>query len=154
MKFTKKIYFGKLKDSNERIYLSAPSWDCDWYWGFGYLGNANCHFRLSGYQTKNHHFTLKDDSFKFITEHRNKNMYNCLLEDYNLNPKIKDNLWVFCELIQTFYALKETTEVLGKGGSHYTNNPIKELILNKDEVARINKTVLPALFDSLYEILK
>lgn len=54
----------------------------------------------------------------------------------------------------TFYALKETAEVLGRGGSHYTNNPISELIKNADEVKRINEVIMPALFDEIYKIFK
>lgn len=38
--FGKDVYLlGRLSDANGRelIWLEAPSWDCDWYWGFGYL---------------------------------------------------------------------------------------------------------------------
>ena len=34
--FKKKYLLGYI--NNESIYLSPPSWDCNWYWGFGYLG--------------------------------------------------------------------------------------------------------------------
>ena len=33
--YPEKIYIGTV--DGEKIYLSAPSWDCDWYWGFGYI---------------------------------------------------------------------------------------------------------------------
>ena len=42
---------------------------------------------------------------------------------------------------------------MGRGGSHFTSNPCKNLIINKDEVARINQTVLPAIFEEIYKIL-
>lgn len=29
-------YLGK-DQYDTRYYLSAPRWDCDWYWGFGYI---------------------------------------------------------------------------------------------------------------------
>lgn len=35
---------------------------------------------------------------------------------------------------------------MGRGGSHYTTNPLKELIKNEEEVKRINEVVLPAIF--------
>jgi hypothetical protein len=139
-KWNKKVFFGTNKD-NEKIYLSAPSWDCDWYWGFGYLGNKDCHYHLSGYQNKNQ-------------ERRNKNMYDCLTEDYALNEKIKDNLWEFCELVKTAYTLKKTAEVLGRGGSHYTTNPCKDIIINKDEAKRINEIVLPTIFNAIHKLIK
>ena len=152
-KWTSAIFFGINKETEEIINLSAPSWDCDWYWGFGYLGNRDLHYHLSGYQSKDHFFTLKDDSYKSITEQRNKNMYDCLNEDYNLNPKIKDNLWSFCELVATAHILTETAEILGRGGSHYTKNICAGVIMNKDEVKRINEIVLPAIFDAIYKII-
>lgn len=30
------------------IYLENFTWDCDWYWAGGYLGNKNCHFHFDG----------------------------------------------------------------------------------------------------------
>lgn len=103
---------------------------------FGYLGNRYEHYHLSSYAND-----------------RNINMYDALLEDYELEPRFKDNLWKFCELAQTIYNLKETTEVLGRGGSHYANNPCKNIIINKEEVARINNVVLPSLFNAIADLL-
>jgi len=68
---------------------------------------------------------------------------------------IRDSqLWTVCELFKTFYILNETAEVLGRGGAHYTTNPCKDIIINKDETDRINNVVLPAVFDALYNILE
>lgn len=141
--------FGTRKNDNVRIYLEEPSWDCGWYWGFGYLGNSQEHYHLSAYQEKQQAFKLKDGSLKVITEKRNMIMYDCLKEDYHLNPNIEKNLWKFCELVKTAYTLKETAEVLGRGGSHYTTNPVAITIKNEEEVKRINDKVLPAIFEQI-----
>jgi len=127
-----RVFFGTRKSDNIRIYLSKPSWDCNWYWGFGYLGNKDEHYHLSGY-----------------ADARNINMYDALEQDYDLNPKIKEKLWDFCELVKTAYALKETAEVLGRGGSHYTKNACASVIKNPEEVTRINEVVLPSIFEQL-----
>ena len=42
----KKIQVGTV--NNKKIFLSPPSWDSGWYWGFGYLSNENYHYHLSG----------------------------------------------------------------------------------------------------------
>ena len=149
-----KVFFGTNKETNERIYLDNPSWDCDWYWGFGYLGNKNCHYHLSSYQQKDLLFTLSDGCHQLITEKRNMHIVDCLKADYDLNPKILKNIWVFCELVLTAYALKESAEVIGRGGSHTTTNPCKDIIINKDEVARINEIALPAIFEQIANIFK
>lgn len=136
-KFNEKVFIGEADGLNE--YLARPSWDCDWYWGFGYLQNEDIH----------HHVNNIDN---------NKNIYDALISYYGdtLNPKLtandNKNLWVFCELMATFYTLKKTAEVLGRGGSHYTNNQIKDLIINNNEVKRINEIIMPALFDEIYKL--
>lgn len=147
-----KQFFGTRKSDGAKIYISAPSFDCGWYWGFGYLGNKNEHCHLSSYQTKEHYFKTETGEYIHITEKRNKSMYDCLKDDYILNIKIRQNLWQFCELVATAYSLKETAEILGRGGSHYTTNPAKDIIINSDEVKRINEKVLPAIFDEIYKI--
>ena len=129
-----KLFIGM--NGNERIFLSPPSWDCGWYWGFGYLGNINCHYHVDGLS-------------------KNKNLYDAFKEHFGKSLMIRDSqLWTVCELFKTFYILNETAEVLGRGGAHYTTNPCKDIIINKDETDRINNVVLPAVFDALYNILE
>lgn len=133
-KWEKKYLLGVV--NGEKIYLSPPSWNCGWYWGFGYLGNKNCHYHLNRIN-------------------RDKNLYEALKEHFGDTLTIKDaDLWVFCELVMAAYSLKDTAEVLGRGGSHYTANPCKDLIINKNEVTRINSIVLPAIFDQINLILE
>lgn len=35
--FGKNIYLIGINEGGEKIFLEEPSWDCGWYWGFGYL---------------------------------------------------------------------------------------------------------------------
>ena len=116
--------------------MRKPSWDCDWYWGFGYLGNNDCHYHVNGLD--------------------NKNLYDAIKEHFGDTLTIKDDkkLWMFCELMATFYTLKETAEVLGRGGANYGFNPVADIIRNKEESDRINNKVMPAIFDALWDILK
>lgn len=129
----KKVLIGI--NDGENIYLSAPSWDCGWYWGFGYLGNRNCHYHVDGLNKK-------------------INLHDALIEHFGKSLTIRESkLWEFSELFQTFYTLRETAEVLGRGGSHLTSNPCKDIIINKDEVERINNIVLPSIFIAIYDII-
>jgi hypothetical protein len=131
--YGKKTYIGTV--DNEKIYLSAPSWDCGWYWGFGYLGNQNCHYHVDGMS-------------------KGKNLYDAFRHHFGNSLIVRESdLWQFAELFSSFYALKKTAEVLGRGGSHFTGNPCKDIIINKVEVDRINNIVLPAIFDEIYKIL-
>lgn len=136
-------------NNNEPIYLSPPSWDCGWYWGFGYIGNKNCHYHIDGltkietYNSEAKVFTCK-----------NVNLYDGFVEHFGDTLKVRiSDLWTLIELFSTFYKLKETAEVLGRGGIHYTTNPCKDLIINKEETERINNVVLPQIFEEIYKIL-
>ena len=132
-----KIYLGVSKDHGN-VYLSKASWDCGWYWGFGYIGNKNCHYHFSG-----------------LTFDNSKNMFDAIKEHFTSFVITDDSkLWKLCELMQTFYHLQTTAEVLGRGGSHYTANPLSELIKNPKEVTRINEVILPRLFEEIYKLFE
>lgn len=118
---------------NEPIYLSAPSWDCGWYWGFGYLGNNNCHYHFSGLD-------------------KNKDLHTAIKEHFDTINIRESQLWEFAELMSTFYKLKTATEVL-RGSAGLTSNPIKGVIQNDDEIKRINTIVMPYLFNAIHNIL-
>lgn len=125
----------------ERIYLSAPSWDCGWYWGFWYLGNRNCHYHLNGL-TKIETYNTE----KKVFEYEFVNLYDWIKKHFTDLQITDKKLRTFCELVSSAYKLKETAEVLGRGGSHYTNNPCQDIIKNEAEAKRINEVVLPAIF--------
>lgn len=144
-----KTFLGK--HNEEKIYLTAPSWDCGWYWGFGYLGNKNCHYHVDGLKKiGTYNFEKKTFEYKFV------NLYDGFKEHFGTSFVVKDDndIWTLAELFETFYTLKETAEVLGRGGSHYTNNPAKKIIKNEAEVRRINEVVLPAIFEEIYNIIE
>ena len=122
----------------ENIYLYAPEWNCDWYWGFGYIGNNNLHTHLN-----------------WLSDKKNINLYD-VLEEYFPNGwciTTMNDKWTFCEIIKTIYSLRSIAEVYNRGGSHYTNNPCSELIKNKTEYERINTILIPELIDEMYKLL-
>ena len=144
-----RYFFGTRKEDGERIYITMPTWDCGSNWSFGYLGNRNEHYHLSGYQHQQRVFNDKDKGFVVLTEKRNINMHDALLADYDLADNIKDNLWLFCELALSVYTLKEAAEVLGRGGSHMTKNPCENVIKQPEAVRIINEQSLPTVFKDL-----
>ncbi len=137
-----KVLLGKNKDGKS-TYITKPKWNCDWYWSFGYLGNSNCHYHLESYARNPINYS----------DYRNENMYNCLLLDYELSDKIKENLWQFCELAKTIYSLKETAEVLGRGGSYYTTNPCQDVIKDTEYTKHLNDVVLPKVMQTFWDLI-
>lgn len=135
--FTEDVYLGTRKEDGVRITLYAPSWDCDWYWGFGYLGNENEHFHLSG-----------------LASGGNRNLYDALREDYELNTALSEgrDLWLFCELMTTAYTLKGASELFYRGGSHYCMNPLRDLLRDNSMYEEINYTLIPSVLDEVYKL--
>lgn len=148
-----KVFFGLDKKTRENIFITKPSFDCGWYWSFGYLGNKDLHYHLESYSHKEHHFILNDGTTKCITENRNINMRDALLLDYELCENIKDNLWVFCELSTTIYDLKKAAEIFHIGGSHYTENPLKTLLKREYLNTLLNETIIPKLCQELWNLI-
>ncbi len=138
-KFINSFRIGTAQGESIGELLAAPKWDCGWYWGFGYLQNRDIHHHIDG-----------------LGKEKNQNMFDALKAYYGESLTIKDDadLWTFCELMITFYALKQAAEVLGRGGSHFTTNPVADVIKSESETKRINETVLPAIFDALEDVLK
>ena len=132
-----KFYMGNR--DGERIYLSRPSFDCNWYWGFGYLGNRNCHYHLNG-----------------VTEGKNINFRDAVLAHFGDSFVIKDerDVWTFSEIVLTIYTLKDTAELFHLGGSHMTTNPDAATLKAKGEwLTEINEVLIPRQIEELYKIL-
>jgi hypothetical protein len=142
------VYLG-YNEENGRICLTAPSWDCGWYWGFGYLGNRNCHYHVDGLTTREWY-----DVEKGCFRSEKMSLFDGFKKHFGDTLTLTDaQLWTLCELFRTFYTLSKTAELYGRGGTHYTDNPCKELLTNTAERDRINQVLLPAVFKEIYKIL-
>lgn len=147
-KFGKNIYLlGRRKEDNKKVYLEDASWDCGWYWGFGYLETytnenieiardiqTHSHFDTDILKGKSHGF----DNFK---------------EYFSETPLSDDEIWEICDYMQTFYTLRETAEIFGRGYSHFTEAAKIDKLKIDEYVENINKNLLPLLFDKIRNIL-
>jgi hypothetical protein len=138
---SEKIYLGKVKDSykpecfinNEKLYLEKHSWDCGWYWGFGYIGNKNLHT----------HYDIMMHDFEF------KNIWQ--------ETPFTDNQWyVINDLFIQAYALKKAADVYKHGGYITNLKGTTDKIINIDMYNKINKDleiILNTLWDYMYNII-
>lgn len=149
--FGKNIYLlGKNKDGM-KYWLEEASWDCNWYWGFGYVETyTNNNSPESSRDILSHqHFDslfLKDNIFDgFIN----------FFEDTTLK---NDDIWILLGYMQEYYALKKYANFLYAGNNITSRaknlKEEKNEIENKKEYERINKILLPELFDKIYKLLE
>lgn len=133
----KKVFIGTMKmygEVEEKIYLSRHSWDCDWYWGLGYLGNKNCHFHMSG--------MIPNKS------NENKIVFDLWSSEIELNLLPHLNGWKLMELFSRAYTMKDYSELLYLGTSGVTNS--KPDMKDKEEAKKVNKK-LEELLNYIWE---
>lgn len=139
----KKYFLIGVNEYGERLYLEDASWDCGWYWGFGYVESFTNNTRpwLSRDISCHTHF----DSLWL------KGKYDDFLKLES--PLTKDEKWQLLELMQSFYTVREYAELCNRGGSHYTESPCKDILENADAENQVNKVVIPAIVAAVKKIL-
>lgn len=138
-----KIRLGRLKAdlpydqvfaAGEVIWLEKHKWECDWYWGFGYLGNRNCHFHFESLL-----YPKVGGSVLYSASQ--------LFSDTKITDK---EWWVVRDLFVQAYALKKAAEVYQYGGHQTSQAGVTDIIKSSEQAARINadlKIVLDKLWD-------
>jgi len=131
----KKIRIGKLEDSGESVFLEKHNWDCDWYWGFGYLETRHSHFHFESMVPN------KSDKSYLIFDLGYK-------AKLNLDPKL--NGWVLMELFAQAYTLKHVAELYHRGCAGIGD--AKGLGIKKDrEKAKEINSELEAVLDNIWK---
>jgi hypothetical protein len=149
-----KIFIGKVKSEikkdqcydpekdsisilGEKLWMTKHSWDCNWYWGFGYIGNKNLHCHADVFIEKLI-WMSKEDVFE-------SSIF-----------KTHDQFWEFKDLLKSAYALKKAAEVYHLGG-HCISTKRTKLVVNKRREKSVNadlEKVLNTLWDMLTELSK
>ncbi len=143
--FGKKQYLLGQKDGTY-YWLEEAKWECEWYWGLGYVETFT--------NNENPHLAVDIDSHShFCMFFDEGNGYDAFKEFFDETVVSDKELWTLIECMKSLYTLREYSDFLYRGGSHYTTNPCKELIHNDTEYERINKELIPALLNQVYELL-
>lgn len=149
---TKTHAFGKdvflLGEDKEgtKYWLESPKWECDWYWGFGYIEtytNNNNPAKSRDIQSHQH---ANDFMSKWFTEW---NGSKPILEKTTFDEK---EGWELSELFEQFYFLQKAAENFGRGKAYCSNTKIDNWA--KPELAKeINEVIIPKVTARILEIL-
>lgn len=134
--------------SGIKYYLQKAKFDCGWYWGGGYVETFTNNRNPEKSRDISSH-----QHFDCLILNRKKNGFDTFKEIFVNNPFTDKEIWTICELMQTFYIMREYSDCIYKGGANYTNNPAKDTIKNDSEYKRINEIVIPELWEKLYSLL-
>lgn len=148
--FGKEIYLLGREKNGKKCYLEQASWDCNWYWGFGYIET---------YTNDKSPETSRD-----IDSHRHfdglfldKNIFDSFKDFFEETPLTNDEIWQLLGYMKEFYTMREYADLL-HSGNHITSKAknIKEEkneTENIKEYNRINQILLPELFEKIYKLL-
>jgi hypothetical protein len=123
-----KVLLGKI--DNENIYLTKHTWDCDWYWGFGYVGNRNQHFHID---------SLIKGEFEV----------NKIFSETTLK---QETWWIIRDLFIQAYGLKKAAEIYRYGGHQTTVKGLTDLLRNQDKADQLNAD-LGILLDVIWSFI-
>ena len=139
------FYLGTDSDG-QKNYLEKHHFDCGWYWGIGYIETFT--------NNRNPEKSRDISSYThFDTQILKGDAYDNFIKKFESNPFNDREIWLIIELMKTLYNLRNYSDMIYRGGSYYTSNPVK-CIKNKSEYNRINKIVIPAVNRELYKILR
>lgn len=150
--FKKDIYLLGEDEQGIKYWLEAPSWDCEWYWGFGFVETYTNNNDPSIAKDINSHQHIRG----FIGAQKKGEYINNLFDNptFVKTTFIEDEGWTLTELFNTFYTLQKTAGIFNRGGSGTTTNPCQEILQNKELEDKINKELLPAIFKQIILILE
>lgn len=146
--FGKDCYLlGRYQD--EPIWLEAASFDCGWYWGFGYIKVYTRQLNPANSRDVSSHshwdgLLSKQDNGEHL-HHINEAITDTVLTDAES--------WKLSDLMQSFYTLRSAAETLGLGGSNLSGSGNIDALKSDDIVKQINEVMLPSLFAEVYAIL-
>ena len=150
--FGEKIYLLGETQDGRLLWLPEPSWDCDWYWGFGYVESYTNNKNPRNAKDLESHQHIKG----LIGMHMGKDNAYC----WNLyNSKIlknttftEDEGWDLTELFTRFYLLKEAAEYYSTGYAGVSNIEGFER-KNKRKAKSINEKEIPEITERIIRIL-
>lgn len=146
--FGKDVYLLGTDKDDIAYWLEQGTWDCGWYWGCGYVETYSRNMSPSASRDINSH-----QHFNSMFFNKKGNAYDEFKRFFVETTLVDKEIWTLIELMKTIYTLKEYSGTINRGGSHFTTNPCKDLIMNSEEYERINDVVIPALLQKVYELL-
>lgn len=146
--FRKDIFLLGKDNEGTCYWLEAGSFDCDWYWGFGYIETYTNNTNPEIARDINSH-----SHFDSMFLNKNKNAFDTFKEFFVETTLNDAEIWKLCEMMRTFYICREYSDLIYRGGANFTSNPVYNTIKNDREYDRINKIVIPELLKAIYNIL-
>lgn len=163
--FPFRVYLGTTKHwghNNEKIYLTGFKWDCNWYYGGGYLESKSMHTHfnncfLETIDTRGHSLGNFCDPW-YVKEGYTIIRNGCsvwedldvFLNDAQFNSK---EWWRIKDLYKQFYTLREIASCFQYGG-HCTSKGRDPLEIDKSVANRVNLQIQDVIIPQIMKALR
>lgn len=163
---SKDVYLLGVDNDGLAYWLEAPSWDCGWYWGFGYVETFTQNWNPSASRDINGHEHIDtsflgqetiskwDDIGKQYIENKGKYIHNIYdSSKFKYTTFSEKEGWTLSELFKSFYLLGESAGLFGSGSAHTSSNPVEDVLKDETLTKRINEVMIPAVTAEIIKIL-
>ena len=148
--FNKDVYLLGIDSDGTKYWLESPSWDCDWYWGFGYVET---------YQNNRQPNRARDiESHQHFNGFVGKQRDNKYIYHLNESPNFSETVltekesWELSDLMSRFYTFKESAGIFHRGSANLASNTRRNS-KNEQMEEYINEVELPEIFKAVIDIL-
>ena len=145
----KKYFFLGADANGKNHFLESAHFDCGWYWGLGYIETFTNNRRPAEARDIDSH-----THFDYLFFDGAKGCAFDVFKNYfPVTPLTDNEIWQLLELMKALYLARNYSDMIYRGGAHYTTNPAADVIRNDAEYKRINETVIPAMNKAVYRLL-
>lgn len=145
------VLLGKNRDGIKE-WLQPPSWDCGWYWGFGYLQTPRSHRHFSGLVGQQEYYDYEKGIWR-----KGEYVHNIYDSPELVETTFTSNEgWKLSELFKQFYLLQSMAEYTHKtpAGCRVTTSPVEQ----DDEKMKqwhkeINEVMIPKVTAEIMRML-
>lgn len=146
--FGKDIYLLGRDKYGTNYWLEEASWDCEWYWGGGYVET------YTNNKSPEHSKDIESHThFDSLFLKGDKCAYDLFNELFVEHPFTKDEVRKIILLMKKFYIAQKYSSMLHGSALYCETNPVADVIKSEEEYNRINRSVIPAIMNELYKIL-
>ena len=147
--FGKKVWLLGQDANGINYWLEEPSWDCGWYYGFGFVETYTHNTRPDLARDINSHQHF--DSLFLNGPKCSKDMFK---EFFVETPLSDDEIWELVDYMKTFYTLKSVAELFKHGYSWQTSKAKIDQLQSDEQNDLVNKVWLPEVFKRIEKLFE
>lgn len=151
-RFSFRVFLGNDKETKDRVYLRGFQWDCNWYWGGGYLEYMTQNNR--GWRMHTHFDSIfLEKKYTTRKDYPEYAVWLSLSDILDNAQYTADEWWRIKDLYKQFYALRTAAETFQYGG-HCTSKGRNPAEINQDMADRINTHIEQVIIPEIVKALK